>query len=204
MNNFLNFAAFTDNDSPPIHCAPPGQLATVIYNRRFTGHDGSTCGETFIPPASQLRSKKVIHHGRQIPKIKPEEIHTETKQDQSCQRKSKGGRGGQASRGQEEISGSPIISLELIRKRDEFSSCETSTRPDLEMRRRIRPHCSPRTARSRIQIRIEPQVFRRQTCAYKQKGFLPPAQRRDARRPCLRKTLTAANGDGLNFLSRLY
>ena len=66
------------------------------------------------------------------------------------------------------------------------------------MRRRIRPHCSPRTARGRLQIRLESQVLQRQTSAHEQKGFLPPAQRRDARHQCRRKILTAASADGLN------
>jgi hypothetical protein len=83
----------------------PGGTATVIYKHRFNGHDNSACGETFIPSVSQLRSKKAIHHGRQIPEIKPEEIHTETKQNQHCRRQEKGDCGGQTSRRQEEING---------------------------------------------------------------------------------------------------
>ena len=57
---------------------------------------------------------------------------------------------------------------------------ETSARPDLEMRRRIRPHRAPQTIGSRFQISDEFEVHRRQTRPHQQKGFLPPAQRRDA------------------------
>ena len=43
------------------------------------------------------------------------------------------------------------------------------------MRRRIRPHCSSRMARSWLQIRVESQVLQRQASAHEQKGFLPPS-----------------------------
>ncbi|HEY1789259.1 MAG TPA: hypothetical protein VGJ73_13960 [Verrucomicrobiae bacterium] len=121
-------------DTPITAKIAGSQTPTFIYNHRFNRHPDSACGETFIPSASQLRSKKAFHHGRQITESQPEEIDTETKQNQRCQRKSKGGRYSQASRRQEKINGPLVISLELNGKRDEFSSSETSTRPGLEMR----------------------------------------------------------------------
>src|SRR5580658_10731069 len=81
-----------------------GELTTVIYNHGLMRHDDFSCGETFIPPASQLRSKKANHHGRQIPESKPEEIHTETRQNQRQRRETQSVRGSQTSRRQEEIS----------------------------------------------------------------------------------------------------
>ena len=90
-----------------------------------------------------------------------------------------------------------VISLELRHKTADFSSCETSTRPGLEMwRRRICPHCSSRTTRSGVQIRVGPHVFRRQTSAHEQKGFLPPAQRRNTGGPGLKVKARIQNLDG--------
>jgi hypothetical protein len=107
------YLSLLGNQLKSIFPRAPAELVTVIYNHRFTHHDEAASGETFIPSVSQLRSKKAIHHGRQIPEIKPEEINTETRQNQRRQRKSQGGCGGQTSRRQKEISGQPIISLEL-------------------------------------------------------------------------------------------
>jgi hypothetical protein len=56
------------NQLKSIFTRAAAELATVIYNHRFTRHDDPASGETFIPSVSQLGQRKRSTMGDRSPK----------------------------------------------------------------------------------------------------------------------------------------